>query len=156
MEVCSRAVQSDSVGIAAPEELEDRVNEDAQVEPEAPILDVPKVAIDPLLHQLETGGFSAETIDLSPAGQAGLHVLPECVIGDELGVPVIVGYGMRSRTNDRHIAAQHVHELRQLVDAGGAQDCPDARDAWIPALRLTNYVAVFQYVHRAELEDGEL
>ena len=33
----------------------------------------------------------------------------------------------RARADDAHLAAQHVPQLRQLVELGGAQDPADAR-----------------------------
>src|SRR5690242_5851806 len=138
------------------QELEASQNENPQVEPEAPVLDVPKVTIDPLFHQLELGGLSAEAVDLRPTGQARLHMLTKGVVGDEFGVPVVMGNGMRPRTDQRHVSSQHIDELRQLVDARGAQDATDASDAGIVFAGLLDHAAVFEHVHGAKLEDREL
>jgi hypothetical protein len=56
--VCSKFAESGSIGIAASQQLETGEDEDPQIEPKAPVLDVPKVTIDPLLHQCEMGGLS--------------------------------------------------------------------------------------------------
>ena len=48
-----------SIGISTSHEFETGEDEYPQVEPEAPVFDVPKVTIDPLLHQFETRGLSA-------------------------------------------------------------------------------------------------
>src|SRR4029077_19433944 len=43
----------------------------------------------------------------------------------------IVANRQRSRTDEAHIAFQHVQKLRQLIDAGAAQDSSDRSDARI-------------------------
>jgi hypothetical protein len=80
----------------------------------------------------------------------------------------------RTRANEAHVAAQHVQQLRNLVQAPRAQEAPHARDAVVDhelvelpvlvGLRLAgdeaaDEVAVHRAVgvraHRAELQDGE-
>jgi hypothetical protein len=34
-------------------------------------------------------------------------------------------------SDERHVAVQHIQELRQLIEAQSAQDRADARNAWI-------------------------
>ena len=42
---------------------------------------------------------------------------------------------MRPRPDDRHLAAQHVQELRQFVEAGAAQEGADPGDSRVVATR---------------------
>ena len=59
---------------------------------------------------------------------------------------------MRPRADDRHVAHQHVEDLRQLVDAGAADEGADAGDAVIIARGRTVAVVIEPFdAHRAEL-----
>jgi hypothetical protein len=47
-----------------------------------------------------------------------------------------MGHGMRARAHDRHLAAQHVEELRQLLEAGAADEAAQRRHARIALAHL--------------------
>ena len=49
------------------------------------------------LHQFEPSSLPAKAVDLSPTGEAGLHVLPKCILRNQLGISVVVGDSVRSR-----------------------------------------------------------
>ncbi|MNN76345.1 hypothetical protein D3C81_1927200 [compost metagenome] len=61
---------------------------------------------------------------------------------------------MRARAHHGHLAAQHVQELRQLVQAGAAQEGAHARHAGV-AGRGLGHAGVRVRHHRPELEDVE-
>ena len=67
-------------------------------------------------------------VDLPDARQPRCHVQP-------LPVPTAAGLGLGARqgawTDQRHVAPQHVPELRQLVDARPAEESADVRDAGV-------------------------
>ena len=46
---------------------------------------------------------------------------------------------MRTRPDQRHIALEDIEQLRQLVDAGGAQDLADLGDAVVVATGLGRF-----------------
>ena len=79
------------------------------------------------------------------------HVLRDAVLEllDEIGT-------LRPRPDDRHVAAQHVPELRQLVEIEAPQPAPDRRAARVVrrAPRRAGFV-LGALVHRAELVDLE-
>src|SRR5688572_5856347 len=90
----------------------EREPHDLEVEADRPVLDVIQVVFDALLER----GVAAPAVDLRPAGDAGLdlvaqHVLRDAVLEllDEVGA-------LRPRADDRHVAADDVPELRQLVE----------------------------------------
>src|SRR5690606_7629254 len=102
-------------------------------------------------------------VDLPEAGQARCH-------HQALVVPVLVGRDLagyrRAGADDAHLAEQDVDELRQLVQAGAAQEAPDTGPARIVlefeqqlALavdRLQLGLALLGVLaHRAELVAGE-
>src|SRR6185312_2443472 len=45
-----------------------------------------------------------------------------------LGEADDVAHGKRTRPHERHVAEEHVEELRELVDGGGAEEAADARE----------------------------
>ena len=73
-----------------------------------------------------------------------------------LGVAVDLDLDRRARADDRHLAAQHVDEVRQLVERRAAQQAPDARD---PRVALVDGQAGAHVLgagdHRAQLEEVE-
>ena len=119
------------------------------------MLDVPDVALDAALHLVEGLGLAAEAGDLAPAGDAGLDVVADHVLVDELGVFLGVLEHVGARADDAHVAEQHVDELRELVEAGVAHDLAPAGDAGV-ALRGLQAVGLGVDLHAAELKAGEL
>src|SRR3954454_19079410 len=73
-----------SVGMLVEKALEHRQPHDFEIEADRPVLDVIEVVLDPLLDR----GVAAPPVDLRPAGDAGLDLVPEHVLGNlvlELG-----------------------------------------------------------------------
>ena len=93
------------------------------------MLDVPDVAADAALHLVEGLGLAAVAGHLAPAGDAGLDIVADHVLVDELGVFLGVLEHVGARADDAHVAEQHVDELRELVEAGVAHDLAPAGDA---------------------------
>src|SRR5262249_9541576 len=60
---------------------------------------------------------------------------------------------MRPRTNDRHFAEQHIHQLGELVDIRAPQNAANARHAMIVLDCLLEVAAIFDRRHRSELKD---
>src|SRR5688572_26406212 len=91
---------------------EKRQPHDLQIEADRPVLDVIEVVLDTLLERR----VAAPPVDLRPAGESGLHLVAKHVLRnlvlellDEMG-------SLRPRPDNGHVAAQHVPELRQLVE----------------------------------------
>src|SRR5262249_37118943 len=66
------------VGILVEEPAEQRQPHDFQVEAHRPVLDVIQVVLDALLDR----GVAAPAVDLRPAGDPGLHLVPQHVLRD--------------------------------------------------------------------------
>src|SRR5262249_9570217 len=90
------------------EEGERRPHHDLPVDRPAPVPDVPEVELDALRPR--QGGAP---VDLRPARDAGQHVE---AVQLALVVAVDLVAQRRPRADDRHLAADDVPELRQLVD----------------------------------------
>ena len=67
----------------------------------------------------------------------------------------VMGDGMRTRADQRHVAAQDVDKLRQFVNAGGAQHPAKGSDTRVMSRRLDDAVAFFHHGHRTKLENQE-
>ena len=109
----------------AARERHERAPEDPKVEPEAPVVDVPDVE-----RELFLPREPVPSAHLGQAGQAGRDLVAARLLG---GVALEVLRQQRARTDQRHVAAQHVPELRQLVEAGGAEPAADGRQARVVA-----------------------
>src|SRR5438552_1838896 len=73
-----------SVGVPVEEHPEERHADDLEVEPEGPALDVLDVVFDAFLER----GIAAQPVDLRPAGDAGLDLVPQHVAGHRLPEPL--------------------------------------------------------------------
>src|SRR5215217_4439297 len=123
----------------------DRLGQDAQVEPEGPMLDVPDVQLDPLGPSQR-----GPAVDLRPSGDAGLDGEPPALA---LGVAVDLLLDGRAGADECHLAADDVDQVRELVEREAAQDPAYARD---PGVALDDVDARAHGLgaahHRAQLE----
>ena len=113
------------------------------------MLDVPEVELDPL-----GPGERRAAVDLRPAGDPRLDVEPV-----QLALVVLVDLvaKRRPRADHRHVAANDVPELRQLVERQAPKDAADTGDARVAAI---DCVAGAELLgaddHRAQLEELEV
>ena len=105
---------------AAQQDDGDRLQQDPQVAEQADVAHVLLVELD----QLGAAQLVAAA-DRPQAGQAGAHAQRLRVAA---GVALDDLPRLRPRPDQRHLAAQHVHELRQLVQRRRAQHPADRRD----------------------------
>ena len=99
-----------------------RLGDDLEVEPQRAVGDVLEV-----VRELLGPRHLARQAQLGEAGDPGRHDQALPVGGDLRRELLEEQRPDRARADDAHLAAQHVPELRQLVELGGAQDPPDAR-----------------------------
>ncbi len=146
-------------GATALHHREHGLPDDQSVERERPLLDVAQVETDRLIP-VQVGA----AVDLPEAGQAGLHEQPPPC----LALVAPVGDRQRTGADERHLTAQHVDQLRELVERRAAQPPPDPRDPRIggdleqfpgpvPVQRVeTGPQRLGAADHRAELPHPEL
>src|SRR3712207_1548857 len=103
-----RSITSGRTLLGRLEDGRDGEQQDLQVEPERPVLDVVVVPLDPVRQR----GLAAQAVDLGPAGDPRAHAVAVVVAAhapleqlDELGA-------LRPRADDAHLAPQDVEELR--------------------------------------------
>src|SRR5215207_8815748 len=155
-----RATSHPLLDVVAPQQSRDRHQDDLQVEPQRPVLDVVVVPLDAVVERR----LPAQSLHLRPPGQAGLDAVAVAVAVDVLLEGANEVRALGTRPDDRHVAAQDVEQLRQLVERQTAHDLPDARAA-VDALDAAGRLAVLRHelglgrrrdAHRAELEHVEL
>src|SRR5437763_5681334 len=112
--------------VRAAEEGARRAQQDLQVDERRAVLDVPEVELDPLRP-----GEPRPAVDLRPARDPGPDIEP-------VALPLVVLVDLvterRPWSDDRHLAADDVPELRQLVQRQPPQDPARARDPRIAAV----------------------
>ena len=101
----------------------DGADQDFQIEPQRPVVNVFKVKTHPVL---EIGNLIAAA-DLPEAGEAGLDAQAAAV--GQIFKTFHLVHRQRARTDQAHFGAEHVVELRQLVEAVFAEEFSDWRDA---------------------------
>jgi hypothetical protein len=93
------------------------------------VFDVVKIMRDPGACLFERVDLAAKATNLRPAGDAGHDAMAMEVSLDCVAIKPIAGLHrnrMRARTDQGHVAAQHIDQLRQLIDAQSAKDATDA------------------------------
>src|SRR5581483_11571633 len=90
-----------------------------------------------------------------PAGDARADEMPLGVARMLLLELLHENRPLGARTDHRHVAAQDVEELRQLVERGAADEFADLRHARVADRREASAVLLRVGAHRAELEDLE-
>src|SRR5258706_3053255 len=102
---------------------------------------------------------ASKSLDLRPARYPGPHPVPMGVLVDDVLAQSVAGAHadrVRPRTDDRHVAAQHVEELGQLVEATLAQEGAEPRDPVVVAAGLARALRIpMPPAHGAKLEHLE-
>src|SRR5207253_6640442 len=141
-----------SVGVLAEEAAPDRPDQDLQVEPKRPALDVVEVVLDALLERR----IPAQAVDLRPAGHARLDLVAQHVARDLASELVDEERPLGPRSDEAHLTTENVKELRQFVEAPSAQKGADRRAAVVARLRPHGSRGGLRVgSHRPELEHRE-
>lgn len=123
---------------------------DADIQPDAPMLYIPDVALHPFLHLPEFLRLSAESRHLRPTCDARLHKMTHHIFANFALVHFRMVQHVRSRPHYTHITHQHVPELRQLIYVVFSYPVTKGELSWI-VLRSLQCIRLFINVHRAEL-----
>src|SRR6186713_3062968 len=83
-----------SVGLLLPDHGRERLHEYLDVEPQAPIVDVPKVKLNALFHNVDGGCLASQAMDLGPTRNARFDMVTEGIFPDQLFVIIVVNRGM--------------------------------------------------------------
>jgi len=121
-----------------------------QVEEGGIVLDIEQIHLELFL----IGGVVAPE-DLRIAGEPGLDLHAVAELRHAAAVIIDVFDALGPRADERHLAAQDVEKLRQLVDARAAQDAAHGRDARVVLHGELRAVRLRVHDHGAELDEGE-
>src|SRR3977135_414566 len=66
--------------VALAQNLKDGFDQNLDVEPKAPVIDVPEIHFYPPCDLLDRGRCAAQPIDLRPSAHPGFNVMAECII----------------------------------------------------------------------------
>src|SRR5690606_19259145 len=92
-----RAGRMGSISMFVLEYERDGFGDDVHVQPERPVAQIGQIVVDALLHFLEAVGLAAPAVDLGPARDAGLDLVPHHVTLDHGAIELVVGHRMRTR-----------------------------------------------------------
>src|SRR5258708_8932563 len=140
------------VGMLVEEPLQQREPHDLEIETDRPVLDVVEVVLDAFFDRR----IAAPAMHLRPAGDARLHFVPEHVLWNLVLELRNEQRALGPRSDDRHVALEHVPELRQLVDVRSAEQLAERRAPRI--LLAREHRSGFGFgivVHRTEFVDHE-
>src|SRR5262249_1848346 len=132
----------------------DGLEDNPDVEEERDVFDIVEIVLQFLNRVLHRRAVAV--IDLGPTGQPRLD---QMALGVELNLFAQLLDEERSfgaRPDEAHLAAQNIDKLRNLVNAGFANESADAGDARVAVLRPLRLAVFFGVLqHRAELDDFE-
>src|ERR1051325_1060668 len=139
-----------SVGIlVATKDKTDGPANDHKIEQEGPVLNVIKIVLDTALHGLGCFRCAAPAIDLRPTSDARLYEMAYHVLRDHIPIIFCVLQHVRTRTNNGHIATQHIPKLRKFIKARCTQEAADDGAAWI-GIGSLGQIGLVVRAHRAE------
>src|SRR5262245_47403491 len=134
------------------EPAQERQPHDFQIEPHRPVLDVVQVVLDALLDRR----VAAPAVDLRPAGDAGLHLVAQHVLRNLVLELLDKEWALGAWPDDRHVAAENIPELRQLVDVKAAEPAAEWRRTRIVVARPDRTGHILSvYEHCSELVNLE-
>ena len=129
--------------------------DDADVEGERPVFEIPDVADNALLHLPHFLGFATVAVYLSPTSDARFHPETHRIAVDALAVIIVVQPHVRTGSYEAHIAKEHINQLRQLIDIVLAH--PIAKRIFARVVLGSLFcVCLGVYVHTAEFVTKEL
>src|SRR2546430_15989669 len=143
------------VALASPptDDRAESPREDLEVEPERSVLDVEQVVLELARHVL--GRARVAALDLRPTGQPWLDEQPRPEMRNR-GFQVALELGpLRPRSDEAHIAAHDVQELRKLIQARRPQEASYTSDARVAARSELRSRGFSIRGHRPQLEELE-
>lgn len=148
------------MGAAAADNGRKGAEEDLDIQPERPVVDVGKVEGDPFLEVFDAVAAG----DLPETGEARLNT-EAAALGVFFDTIDFVN-GKRTRAHEAHFATEDIEELGKFVDAEAAEPGAEGKDAWVIAdleNRAVHFVLSGEFVahrfgvgvHGAELPHHE-
>jgi hypothetical protein len=114
------------------------------------MFNVENIESHPVLNIRQSCYLTSVTLNLAQSRNARLNKVALHISVHHLRKFVSVFHHVRARTDDTHVAQQHIDELRCLVEVGLAHKESPLCNASVPVGRLS-LIALFVVAHRAEL-----
>ena len=86
-----RAIRSTLISISSPQHFKNSFYDDLDIEPKAPVVDVPKIKLHTFGNVLNRRSGSTCTITLGPASDPWLNMMPKSVISQYFFKVIVVG-----------------------------------------------------------------
>lgn len=128
--------------------------DNADVKPERPVLDIPDITLDTLLHLPELLRLTTETRYLSPTGNSRFREVANHILINQTAINLSVIQHVRSRTHDTHVALQYINKLRELINIRLSHEVAERKLSWV-ILRRLSLVRILVHMHRTELQTHE-
>jgi hypothetical protein len=130
-----------------------------EIKQQRPILNVEKVELDSVLQLNRKVGSTTTPAYLSPTCDAGTNAVAMGVLlNDLIAREVLCAHSdrKRPRSHQRHVTAEHIEQLWELVQARSTQKSPKLSHPAVVPLRLAGTGCVAQvYSHRTKLQNFE-
>lgn len=123
-----------------------RQEDNFYIKPEAPVLNIPDVSLDPLFHLPKLMGFAPEAGYLCSSRDARTAEMTHHVFLDEFAVYLRMMEHVGAWLNDAHVAFEHIDKLWQLVNIGLAHEIAKRKLARV-VLGGLNIVGILIDVH---------
>ena len=83
-------------GVATAQDFDWRLEQNSEVKPKTPVVDVPEIVFDASCDRGRRGSWSPASIHLCPACQSGLYASAERIISDDLVELVVMSHRVRA------------------------------------------------------------
>lgn len=128
--------------------------DNTDVKPERPVLDIPDITLDALLHLPELLRLTTETRYLGPTGNSRFREVANHILINQTTINLSVIQHVRSRTHDTHVALQYINKLRELINIRLSHEVAERKLSWV-ILRRLSLVRILVHMHRTELQTHE-
>src|SRR6516162_1252091 len=116
-----------SVSVPFSENLEDRLDQDQEVKPGTPIINVPQIELHTRCDMFDCRGGSPGAVALCPTGYARLDVIAKSIVAQYGFKVAVVSQCVRTWPYQGHVADQHIPELRQIIETRGPNQPSNGR-----------------------------
>jgi hypothetical protein len=124
------------------------------------MLNIKVIVSDTILELLETGNSAPRSVNLRPPGNAWFHAIALSIVRHDLTIDMVNTMqilGVWPRTDQRHIASEHIPKLRQFIKARSAEKPTKMRaPSIIPVGLAMPPASVWRFAHSAKLQNSEI
>src|SRR5580658_9690542 len=94
--------------LTLPYDQGERLDKDLQVKQWRPVPQIFQIVADAFGHFLKQLGFATHAVYLRQAGDPRAHFMTNHITADEFAVHLVVGHGMRTRSDHAHLSLDYI------------------------------------------------